>query len=143
MGAYDDLTLKQRRWVDAYLMTGNATESARRAGYKGNDHTLGSVGGENLTKPEIQSALKERGAKAELRRIADADEVLETLTTIARGEVPVDASRIRALELLGKRYRLFGDEEQSKSAPILVLVLPRVLSPKEYEGQWQKWREQK
>ena len=33
------LTPKQQRFVSEYLKTGNATEAARRAGYKGNDNT--------------------------------------------------------------------------------------------------------
>ncbi len=47
------LTLKQRKWLDAYIETGNATEACRRAGYAGTDESLSQIGHENLRKLEI------------------------------------------------------------------------------------------
>jgi len=48
------LTLKQRRWLDAYLETGNCTEAARRAGYKcRDDRSFSATGLENLEKLRI------------------------------------------------------------------------------------------
>ena len=52
------LTHKQQLYVEHYNKTGNGTESARVAGYKGTDVTLAAVGYENLNKPHIASALK-------------------------------------------------------------------------------------
>lgn len=49
----EKLTPKQEKWLNAYVETGNATEAARRAGYKGNDQTLRAVGYQNLTKLHI------------------------------------------------------------------------------------------
>lgn len=65
------LTLKQRKFVEAYLgkANGNATEAARLAGYKGNDVTLGAVGHETKNKPLVASILKD-GQKY-LAEIAD------------------------------------------------------------------------
>lgn len=57
------LTPKQQLFVSEYLKTGNATEAARKAGYKGNDVTLSSVGKENLRKPLISRAIEERQQK--------------------------------------------------------------------------------
>lgn len=54
------LTPKQQLFVSEYLKTGNATEAARKAGYKGNDKTLGQVGAENLKKPGISRVIEER-----------------------------------------------------------------------------------
>jgi phage terminase small subunit len=71
-----NLTTKQRLFVEAYLANPNATEAARRAGYKGNDVTLGAVGGENLRKPLIAALISERVEKA----VMSADEVLQRLT---------------------------------------------------------------
>lgn len=52
-------------------------------------------------------------------RIASADEVLQYLTGVMRGEIKdqfdMDASiqdRNRAAELLGKRYKLFVDKQE-------------------------------
>ena len=76
------LTLKQRLFVEAYLgkAKGNASEAARLAGYKGNAVTLGSVGAENLKKPQIAEML---GISSNKLKVLSADEVLEELTSIA------------------------------------------------------------
>lgn len=51
------LTLRQRRFVAEYLIDGNATQAAIRAGYS--EDTAGSTGHENLKKPEIANRLRE------------------------------------------------------------------------------------
>ncbi|HIF20734.1 MAG TPA: terminase small subunit [Gemmatimonadetes bacterium] len=47
------ITLKQRRFVAAYLLDGNATQAAVEAGYS--KKTARSIGQENLTKPAIKA----------------------------------------------------------------------------------------
>jgi hypothetical protein len=61
----ETLTVKQEAFVEAYLgeAFGNATQAAALAKYKGNDATLAEVGAENLRKPYIQEAIKDRKAK--------------------------------------------------------------------------------
>lgn len=65
----ETLTSKQAKFVDAYIITQNATESARRAGYKGNYKVLGVTGSDNLKKPCIQAAIANR-----TRRVVTASE---------------------------------------------------------------------
>ena len=79
----EKLTPKQQIFVSEYLKTGNATEAARRAGYKGNDKTLQSVGTENLLKPVIQGAIKEAKSKVMDEAIVDAAFVLNGLKQVA------------------------------------------------------------
>lgn len=79
------LTEKQRRFVDYYIETGNATEAARRAGYS--QKTAEAIGLENLGKPRIKSAIDARLRELEDKRIAKADEVMQFLTSTLRGEV--------------------------------------------------------
>lgn len=79
----EKLTLKQQKFVAEYLKCGNATEAARRAGYKGSDKTLKSIGTENLSKPFIQGAIKEAKAKVMDVAIVDATFVLNGLRDIA------------------------------------------------------------
>lgn len=76
------LTDKQKSFVEEYLRCWNATEAARRAGYQGNDNTLGSVGWENLQKPAIIKHIQRRLCESAML----ADEVLARLAEIARGE---------------------------------------------------------
>lgn len=80
-----DLTGKQQAFINAYLGEArfNATEAARIAGYEGNDVTLAAVGYENLRKPQVASEISLRMNEAAM----SANEVLDRLSQIARGEV--------------------------------------------------------
>lgn len=124
------LTPKQQAFAEYYIESGNATESAVKAGYS--KRTAQQIGTENLSKPVIKSYIDEKLAEISSNRIADATEVLETLTAIVRGESrsatligigegaqmienempPSTAERIRAAELLGKRYKLFTEKAE-------------------------------
>jgi phage terminase small subunit len=57
------LTQRQLLFVEHYLATGNATEAAKAAGYRGNRVTLSTVGGENMRKPLIADEIKRRQAE--------------------------------------------------------------------------------
>ena len=78
------LTPKQRKFVDEYIKLGNATQAAINAGYS--RRTAKSIGQENLTKPDLKSFIDQRMAEIESHRIMDAQEALQLLTRIARGE---------------------------------------------------------
>lgn len=79
------LTEKQRRFVDYYVETGNASEAARRAGYA--EKAAYRTGSENLRKPQVKAAIDARLKEFEDKRIAKADEVMQFLTSTLRGEV--------------------------------------------------------
>lgn len=118
----DKLTERQKRFIDYYIETGNATESARKAGYKANsEKAMQNIGSENLGK--LGEYIKERMKPIEDNRIADAEEVLRYLTKVIRGEEKdqfgLDASlkdRNKAAELLGKRYALFTEKKELSGA---------------------------
>lgn len=75
------LTGKQRAFVNHYIICLNATEAAKKAGYKGNYDTLRSVGSENLAKPNIIAAIEQRMKKLTLT----ADETLYRISQHATG----------------------------------------------------------
>ena len=119
------LTQKQQRFVDEYIISGNATQSAIKAGYS--KRSAYSVGQENLRKPVIKAAIDKRNAEIESEKTADMTEVMEYLTSIMRGEqtesvatakgiyndVPVGAKdRIKAAELIGKRHGAWTDKKE-------------------------------
>lgn len=81
------MTPKQKAFADYYIKTGNATEAAKLAGYKGNEKTLGEVGHENLKKPVITEYISKIVRDTEENRIADAREVMEFFTDVMRGKV--------------------------------------------------------
>lgn len=117
------MTAKQKKFCDYYLALGNATAAAVKAGYSKRSAKV--IGSENLTKPDIKAYIDERMKAAESERVADVNEVLEYLTNAMRdNEVPAK-ERIRAAELLGKRYNIFsGDiatvEDNSVKVDIVV-----------------------
>lgn len=130
-----ELTPKQKAFADYYIETGNATESAIKAGYS--KKTARVIGQENLTKPAIKTYIDEKMEQLADKRIAKAEEVLEYLTRVIRGEETEQVvvtenigdfmsearvvnkelsakDKIKAAELLGKRYRLFVDKVEQK-----------------------------
>lgn len=84
----EDPTPKQKLFVDHYLQSFNATDAARRAGYKGNDKTLAVVGSENLRKPCIISQLTKRwnqaAAKSDKRIINTYEEFTKNLDFVSK-----------------------------------------------------------
>lgn len=124
------LTLKQKRFADEYIITGNAMESAIKAGYsenyaKAQSHKL-------LENVGIKNYIDERLKILDSEKIADQKEILEFLTSAMRGEVtepilrnsgdfeqvivdvkPNVATRKAAAELLGKRYKMWTDKVEA------------------------------
>ncbi len=128
------LTAKQRRFCDEYLIDLNATQAAIRAGYS--EKNARNIASENLAKPNIKAYIDERMAEKESQLIATQDEVLKYLTSVLRGESqsteivvegtgdgcseartlkkePSEKDRLRAAELLGKRYGLYTDKVET------------------------------
>nr|DAS92097.1 MAG TPA: Terminase small subunit [Caudoviricetes sp.] len=137
------LTEKQKRFADYYIETGNGTESARRAGYKGKN--LNNVASENLAKVGVKSYIDEKLKIMQDERTASAKEVLEFLTKSMRGELDEEIvvvegtgdgtsearkikkqiglrERIKSAELLGKRYRLFTDKVEVEGVVPVMIV---------------------
>lgn len=84
--AFNALKPKQKLFVLEYLKDYNATQAAIRAGYS--KKTARSIGQENLTKPDIQSALKEVSEViVEKPSIASLQEIAEFLTAVKRGNM--------------------------------------------------------
>ena len=75
------LTPKQKRFVAEYLVDLNATAAAKRAGYS--QKTAHSIGQENLTKPEIQSAIQEEQTERQRRTKITQDMVLREAAKLA------------------------------------------------------------
>lgn len=122
---------RQRRFADEYLIDLNAEAAAVRAGYspryaRGNAYKL-------VAKCGIKEYIEKRMAEKESELIADQNEVLRYLTAVMRGEstseeiivegigdgrskarklekTPSEKDRLKAAELIGKRYGLFTDK---------------------------------
>lgn len=109
------LTKKERIFADEYVKTTNGTQSAITAGYS--EKTARSKGSQLLTKINVRQYIDAVMNERSKDTIATADEVLEYLTRVVRGEekdafgldVSV-ADKTKAAELLGKRHMLFTDK---------------------------------
>lgn len=138
------LTLKQRRFADEYIISGNATEAAIKAGYS--EKTARSQGQRLLTNVDISEFLKNRMEELQDEKILTQKQILVMLSEIASGqamettvvttkvaelledpktgksvkvynEIPQlveyptkNSDRNKALELLGKRHRMWTDK---------------------------------
>lgn len=132
------MTPRQQKFCDEYLISGNATEAAIKAGYS--RKTAKQTGSENLSKPDLRAYIDEQLAKIHSAKIADAEEVMKYLTSVMRGEyteqvlklvgegvqtvTDIDVSakeRLKAAELIGKRYGLFTEKVGLEGAvPVII-----------------------
>lgn len=78
------LTAKQQLFADEYIKSGNATQSAIKAGY--NVKSAKVIGAQNLSKLNVKAYIDTKMAEIESHKIADAKEVLQYLTRVLRGE---------------------------------------------------------
>ena len=120
---------KELKFAEEWLKTTNATQSAIKAGYSA--RTAYSAGNRLLKKVDVRQYIDERLAEMKESSIADANEVMQFLSSTMRGDIPdqfgLDPAlndRLKAAELLGKRYKLFTDKQEISGAdgePIKVI----------------------
>lgn len=141
------MTAKQKLFCDEYLIDLNATQAAIRAGYS--KKTANRIATENLSKPVIKEYIAARMAEKEKTLIADQDEVLKYLTSVMRGEsqsevvvvegcgfgnseartiqkAPDEKEKLKAAELLGKRYGIYTDKVENSFDNELQITVRRV-----------------
>lgn len=107
-----NLTPKQQRFVEEYLIDLNATQAAIRAGYS--EKTAYSVGHENLKKPEIQKAIEEAKNQVSKRTELTVDMVVNGLLKEAQdyAEGSTQSARVSAWAHLGKHLGMFTEKVQ-------------------------------
>lgn len=125
------LTPKQQLFCDYYLQSGNATESAIKAGYS--KKTARFVGSENLTKHNIKEYIKKYQDEQKSSRIADINEIKEFWTNLLRSDQYEPKDRIKASELLGKTAGAFLDKQEIKITTSSLAEELRKLTPEELE----------
>lgn len=132
------LTEKQQLFVIEYVKDCNATQAAIRAGYS--KKTAKSIATENLSKPYLKEAIRQLLDKMKKESIASADEVLQYLTSVMRGNQTDDVvitspdktqeivkihaptrDRIQAANLLAKRYGLTTDNLHVDVEPVQII----------------------
>lgn len=94
------MTERQKRFAEFYLETGNARQSAIRAGYSAGyaEHVKRQRG--------VKEYLEMRIDGMDRKRIASADEVLQFLTAVMRGDEKDEKGatlRMKAAEMISRR----------------------------------------
>lgn len=133
------MTEKQKLFADEYLIDLNATR-AYKAVYKNckNDNAAAACAAKLLRNPKVKKYIDERLEEIKSQKIADAQEVMEYLTSVMRGEsnsevlrfigdgyqettskAPDEKEKLKAAELLGKRYGLFKDSKDDAAKEVL------------------------
>ncbi len=136
------MTKKQQRFAEEYLVDCNATQAAIRAGYS--KKSAYSAGQRMLKNVEVKQYIDEQLEMMQGKTIASANEVMEYLTSVLRGEskgtelvvegtgdgcsearevekAPTEKDKLKAAELLGKRYGLFTDKVNVEGAvPVFI-----------------------
>ena len=136
------LTLKQKQFADEYIRTGNAYQSAINVGYsekyaKARSHKM-------LENVWINQYIDDNLEIIQKESIAEADEIMRYLTRVLRAEEkeeilvyvgdgmqeiqtiqPSAKDRIKAAELLGKRYRMWTEKHEVEiTTPIFIDDVP-------------------
>lgn len=111
-----ELRGKQKKFADEYLLSWNAADAARKAGYS--EDSAASIGSENLRKPHIAAYIRARAQARDAVTVAAEEELMAFLSSVVRGNVmdqfglePTLADRLRAAENLMKRYSVGDDKE--------------------------------
>lgn len=139
------MTDKQRKFCDEYLIDCNATRAYRKAYPNVKKDSSAAVCATKLLRiAKVQEYINEQLEKISSEKIADAKEVMEYLTTVLRGEsqseivvvegvgdgcsdarrmnkAPDEKERLKAAELLGKRYGLFKESVNLEVEPVMLV----------------------
>ena len=140
-----DLTDKQRKFCDEYLIDLNATRAYKAAyAHVKSEGAARACASKLLTKANIKTYIDEQLDKISSEKTADAKEVMEYLTSVMRGEsqaeivviegtgdgcsdarrmskAPDEKERLKAAELLGRRYGLFKENVNLEVEPVVLV----------------------
>lgn len=136
-----ELTGKQQRFVDEYLVDLNATQAAKRAGYKDPN-----IGRQLITKNNIAAEIRRRKASLSKQTNITQEMVLNELAKVAFAEAGDRsnenlryANKLKALELLAKHLGLFeqadnGEEGEACGVAQIPAVMTPTKPPEEIDG---------
>lgn len=96
---------RKRAFCEAYLISGNATDAAREAGYS--PRSARSIGQRLLTFDDVREYLEQRNQEISAANTAQMEEVRQFWTATMRDENMKPADRLKASELLAKTYGAF------------------------------------
>ncbi len=120
-----DLSTKQQRFCQEYLVDLNATQAAVRAGYSAKTATPSAS--RLLTNVKVSTQIQKLKSEREIRtRITTDDVATGGLSDVAK-DGKSRSARVRSLELLGKHLGMFTEKLQvthDEEQPHVVVYLP-------------------
>ncbi len=140
------MTGKKQAFIEAYIadIKKNRTAAAIKAGYS--PKTAKQTAYRLMNDAEVKAAIEEAQKELHEQNTAEANEVIEFLTSVMRGEEvdniplfvgdgcqkfkegkPSARDRLKAAEMLGKYYALFTDKAQIESEGVVQIIndIPR------------------
>ncbi len=114
------MTARQRKFAEYYVESGNATQSAVKAGYsKKFAHTNAS---KLLNVEEVKAYVQELTEKGQRERIMSALERQALLSDIARDSDESMTARLRAIDLLNKMTGVYIVQDEDENEEILAAL---------------------
>lgn len=139
------MTEKQQKFADEYIIDCNATRAYKAAYPKVKKDNVAQVNGSRLlSNAMVRAYIEEKLAEISSKKTANAQEVMEYLTSVMRGESessvvvvegygegcseakiiekpPDEKERLKAAELLGRHYAMFTDKVKAEGAiPVVI-----------------------
>ena len=120
-----ELTIKQQRFVENFVMDFDATKAAKRAGYS--EKTAGVIGCENLQKPNIKAAVKKLLDELSAETFINREMILTGLLKEAmdRGDRSSQASRVSAWDKLAKVSGLYIETQVTTTVDDIIRDITR------------------
>lgn len=139
------MTEKQRKFADEYLIDCNATRAYKAAYPNVKNDSVASVNGSRLLgNASVKNYIEEKMNEVSSEKIASATEVMEYLTSVMRSESkgaeivveaigdgmsearimqkpPSEKDKLKAAELLGKRYGIFTEKMTLEVEPVTIV----------------------
>lgn len=129
------LTERQKRFVDEYIQSGNATQSAIKAGYSAK--AAKEAASRLLTFVNVKSEVDSRLKELESERVATTQEIQEYLTAVMRGEldeeVVVNVGVGKGYTRADKIKAQVGAKDRTKAAELLAKVRGMFVNKSELE----------
>lgn len=107
----EELNLKQKRFAEYYVQTGNATDSYKRAGYKAEGNSAEVNASRLLRNAKVMKYIEERNKELDTRFIADIEETKRFWTEILRDPEIDIKDRLKASEYIAKTNGAFLDKK--------------------------------
>lgn len=112
----DELNIKQKRFADFYIETGNATASYLRAGYVAEGNAAEVNASRLLRNAKVLDYIKERNKELDVEFIADITETKRFWTEIMRDGNSDIKDRLRASEFIAKTNGAFVEKKEVHGA---------------------------